>query len=86
MGAIPKECIARKSKTNMYAYESRSVSALCAKVQRREELILSGDNPQDFIEMTTPEQGFKGLEEGNSVETGMEEGKQTTVKAMKRCM
>lgn len=47
---------------------------------------MSEDDPQDFIEMTTPEQGFKGLEEGNSVERGMEEGKQTTVKAMKRCM
>lgn len=59
---------------------------MCKVVQRREELILSGDDPQDFIEMTTPEQGFKGLEEGNSVERGVEERKQTTVKAMKRCM
>lgn len=31
--------------------------------------------------MTTSEQHFKGLAEGNGVGKGMEEGKQTTVKA-----
>lgn len=38
---------------------------------------------KDFMGMTIPEQCFKGLVERNGTEKGMEDVKQTTVKAMK---